>query len=124
MYSIDQLINSVQHWLTVGELDVSILANDFEFNSPFWKKANRAEFIEQFQDPTDYTNTALAKIIKFDPIVRCVSEDKNYFTITLTYHTRNDHSVTEVIHCRVNDGLIQKMVSIYDLAETKAALGL
>tara|TARA_B100000508_G_C11428378_1_gene262046 strand:+ start:460 stop:918 length:459 start_codon:yes stop_codon:yes gene_type:complete len=124
VHRIHRLAKSIEVWLTTGKLDPDVLHKQFTFSSPFWKQANRQEFLDQFLNPVEYQQTALSKIIKFDPIVHCVSEDKVYFTIALTYHTHNGHQVDEVVLCTLDSGLIIKMVSIYDLNETKMALEL
>ena len=120
-YSIDTLMQAVEKWLVTGELNTNILSSDFTFSSPFWKKANKQEFIAKFSDPTEYIEKSLVNITKFDPIVYCASKDGQYFTLTLTYHTKNGCSVDEVVLCEVNEGLLQRMKTIYDLSETKKA---
>lgn len=121
-YTVNTLIKAVDIWLTTGDLDKHILHNDFIFSSPFWKNANKEVFLNQFLDASEYKKTALEKILTFDPIIHCTSEDQKYFTITLTYHTRNGHSVDEVLLAEVKDGFLYRMTSIYDLNETKVAL--
>ena len=49
-FTLDELLDSVEHWLVTGELNLDILAPDFHFSSPFWKQANREEFLAQFND--------------------------------------------------------------------------
>lgn len=120
--TVNRLVKAINIWLTTGDLDKNILHHDFTFSSPFWKNANKEAFLSQFLDATEYKKTALEKIVKFHPIVHCVSEDQQYFTITLTYHTHNGHSVDEVVLAEIKDNLLYRMKSIYDLHETKVAL--
>ena len=122
--NIDSLIHAVQTWLVTGSISPDILADDFIFSSPFWKEASKSAFLDKFLDPTEYIETSLSNITGFDPIINCVSKDRSYFTITLKYHTKNGSSVDEVVVCKVQDGLITEMKSIYDLSETLKAHGL
>ena len=120
-YDIDFLIDSVEEWLVKGNLNQNILSSEFTFSSPFWKQADKNEFLDKFLDPTEYIEKSLSNIIKFDPFIRCISIDNSYFTLTLTYHTKNGTSVDEVAVCTIKNGLICRMKTIYDLEETKKA---
>jgi CRISPR/Cas system Type II protein with McrA/HNH and RuvC-like nuclease domain len=120
-YDIEFLMNSIEKWLTDGSLNQGILSNDFTFTSPFWKHADKNGFLEKFLDPTEYIEKSLSNIIKFDPIICCISKDNSYFTLTLTYHTKNGTSVDEVVVCTIKNGLLHKMKKIYDLELTKKA---
>lgn len=122
--NVKVIVGAVNKWLTTGALEQDLIHKEFIFSSPFWKHAERQEFLDQFLDPSDYKEAALSKILRFDPIIHCVSEDQHYFTITLTYHTRNGHSVDEVVLGEIRNGLLYKMTSIYDLDKTKQALEL
>ena len=120
-YSIEQLAKAVELWLVKGDLDPGILSDEFEFNSPFWKKADRQSFLDKFLDPTEYIEKSLSNIVSFDPIQLCFSDAKDVFTITLTYHTQNGTSVDECVLCHVKEGRLVSMRSIYDLVLTKKA---
>ena len=37
VYTLEQLVKLVETWLTTGELDVYMLADNFQFISPYWK---------------------------------------------------------------------------------------
>jgi hypothetical protein len=120
-FTMDEMINSVEKWLVSGELNSSILSDKFQFNSPFWKGANKAEFLAQFSDPKSYKEVALSKISHFDPIIQLQNSDK-YFAIILQYHTQNGSHVYETVLGTMEDGLLVELRSIYDLNETKQAL--
>jgi hypothetical protein len=49
---LNELIESIKVWLKTGEINPDILAEEFVFSSPYWKRANRKEFLEKFLDPT------------------------------------------------------------------------
>lgn len=121
---IKNIVDGVNTWLTTGLLDETLLHEAFIFNSPFWKQANRQAFLEQFLNPAAYQEAALSKIIKFDPLIHCISENQHYFTITLTYHTRNGNLVDETVLGEIKDNKLFRMTSIYDLEETRIALEL
>ena len=123
-WTIEEIMNLVESWLVTGALNSDILAENFQFNSPFWKGANRAEFIAQFGDPQAYQETALSKITHFDPLIQLKSADGKHFVIALQYHTKNGSHVYETVLGAVSDGLVTEMRSIYDLDETKRALDL
>ncbi|OGV28322.1 MAG: hypothetical protein A3E88_02690 [Legionellales bacterium RIFCSPHIGHO2_12_FULL_35_11] len=122
MYTIDEIINDVETWLVTGKLNIQMLSENFEFNSPFWKKANKNDFIKQFEDPTEYKKAALSKITHFDPLIKYKDDSGKQFAIVLQYHTRNDQHVYETVIGTVENGLLTDMRSIYDLNETKEAL--
>ena len=121
MFKMNEIKEAVERWLVTGELNASILANDFTFSSPFWQQANRENFIDKFSDPTAYIEKSLSNIVKFDSFVYCISHDNRYFTLTFTYYTKNGCSVDEVVLCKIKDGLLQSMKTIYDLSQTKKA---
>ena len=122
--SIYQLADKIEIWLTTGIIEENILKNDFYFSSPYWKNANKDDFLQTFKDPSKYISTSLSKIRAFDPIIHCFSEDFLSFTIIVKYHTLNGASVDEVVVCTTHEGKIQTMLSVYDLDKTKAALEL
>ena len=122
--AINIIAESIKIWLISGDIDTNILSVDFIFESPFWKRATRSEFTNQFSDPTTYKDTALSKIKKFDPVVITISDDKQCFNIFLTYHTLNGCSVNECVFGRVLNGKLVNLISVYDLEETKRALAL
>jgi len=122
--SVDQIIDAIKKWLVTGELNTDILADDFEFSSPFWKKANRLEFIKQFGDPTSYQEAVLSKITHFDPVIILKDTNEKYFTIVLQYHTKYGRHVYETVFGVIENGLLIELRSIYDLDETKHALQL
>jgi hypothetical protein len=122
--TINNVANSIKQWLTSGKLDPTILSADFLFQSPFWKQANKVEFIKEFIESDNYINTALSKIERFDPIVITVSDDGSYFNIFLTYHTTLGFSVNECVFGKVSNNEVVNLISVYDLIETKKALGL
>jgi hypothetical protein len=105
-----------------GKLNPVILSEDFQFTSPFWKGANKAEFTAKFVDTAVYQQTALAKITHYDPVIQLKSMDENHFAIVLQYHTKNGSHVYETVFGKLADGLLVELRSIYDLDETKKAL--
>ncbi|MBP9743310.1 MAG: hypothetical protein KBD37_08130 [Burkholderiales bacterium] len=124
-FTLEQIANCIEIWLTNGYIEANMLADNFKFISPFWKGSNKNEFLDKFLDPTTYTNTSLSKIIKFDPVIKFKSiSDDNNFAIILQYHTRNGSSVYEAVLGTIKDGLLIELSSIYDLNETKNALEL
>lgn len=120
-YNIDQLMEAVETWLVSGDLNPGILSDNFVFSSPFWRQADKKAFLDKFLDPTEYIEKSLSNIIAFDPIIRCVAKDNTHFTLVLKYHTQNDCSIDEAVVCKVEDGLVTSMNTIYDLAQTKQA---
>ena len=123
-FSIDELIDFTETWLIKGDLNSAILADNFQFISPFWKSNSRLEFIDKFQNSSDYKDKSLSKITKFNPIIKCISPDSKYFSIILQYYTNNGSSIYEAILGTVADGMLVELRSIYDLEATKKALEL
>jgi hypothetical protein len=123
-WTIEEMMTLVEVWLVTGALNPDTLADNFQFNSPFWRDANRAEFIAQFGNPKAYQDTALSKITHFDPVVQLKAADGQHFAIVLQYHTKNGGHVYETVFGVMSDGLLAEMRSIYDLNETKMALDL
>jgi hypothetical protein len=123
-FTVEEISNAVELWLVKGDLNCAILADDFSFHSPFWKNSNKIAFIEKFICSTDYKDKALAKIVKFDPIIKFTSIDQSCFSIILQYHTQNGSSVYEAVLGTVANGLLVELRSIYDLEVTKKALEL
>jgi len=123
-FTIDEITNLIETWLVSGELNPVILSEKFQFTSPFWKGANRAEFLAQFGDPKSYQEAALSKITHFDPIIQLKSSNEENFAIVLQYHTRNGNHVYETVYGTIADGSLVELRSMYDLDETKKALEL
>lgn len=123
-FTPDELIAATENWLVKGDLNPDVLSENFHFISPFWKSSNKKAFLAKFIDSTEYKEKSLAKILKFDPIIRLKDDAEKHFTIVLQYHTKNQHSVYETVLGTVNNGLITELRSIYDLTETKVALDL
>ena len=120
-FTVDQIIAYTEKWLVTGELNATMLANNFHFISPFWARNNRAAFLAKFLDPTEYRETSLSNIESFDPIIRLKSDDKRHFSIILQYHTKNGMSIDEALLGTVEDGLLFELRSIYDVEATKQA---
>ncbi|WP_150467419.1 hypothetical protein [Francisella sp. SYW-9] len=116
-----ELARAIEKWLIKGTLNPNILSENFKFSSPFWKHANREEFLNKFLDPSEYIEKSLSNIIRFEPTILCISEDEKYFTLTLKYHTKNGYSVDEVVVCEIQNRCIANMNTIYDLELTKKA---
>lgn len=123
-FTTTEAIDSITTWLVTGELNPAILADDFQFNSPFWQGANREEFIKQFGDPAAYEATALSKITHFDPVIKLQDSTGKHFAIVLQYHTRNGNHVYETVLGTLSNGKLTELRSIYDLEETKSSLEL
>ena len=123
-FSIEELINFTEIWLIKGDLNPTILADNFQFISPFWESNSRADFIDKFQNSSDYKDKSLSKITKFDPIIKCISGDLRHFSIIVQYYTNNGSSIYEALLGTVADGLLVELRSIYDLEATKRALDL
>lgn len=125
LFTIEQLIEKVSTWLTTGEIDSTILADEFKFISPFWLGNSKTEFLNKFQNSSQYKDVSLSKITRFDPIIPFKSLDGNYFSLILQYHTNINKSVYEAVLGTINDaGLLTELRSIYDLEATKNALQL
>lgn len=126
--SAKQLADHIENWLTTGTIHSDILSPFFQFSSPFWKNANKEQFLNKFKDPQEYIDTSLSKIKYFEPIKQYFSIGENDchsgFSIALRYHTKNGSSVDEVVVCTVKNEQIDSMLSIYDLNTTKHALEL
>lgn len=120
LFSIDELITKTEKWLTTGSLDVEILAEEFNFISPYWKSSNKQDFVDKFSG-TEYIEKSLSNILKFDPVIRLKSDDGRYFTIVLQYHTKYHVSVYEAVLGKIQKGLLIELRSIYDLEQTKLA---
>ncbi|MEQ1790505.1 MAG: hypothetical protein ABL857_08685, partial [Rickettsiales bacterium] len=108
-------------WLITGNLNAEILADNFHFISPFWQSNGKDEFLAKFFDPTEYREKSLSNILRFDPIIKLKSDDHQYFSIVLQYHTKYGISVDEAVLGTVKDGLLTELRSIYDLTKTKEA---
>ncbi len=121
----DNTIQKTVFWFTKGHIDPTVLADNFEFKSPYYKDKNKAEFINEFNNTDFYQKQVLAKIEKFDPLITLKSDDSNYFAIITEYHTYSGHNVYETVLGKLNeDGLLVELRSIYDLQETKEAFQL
>lgn len=46
-YTIEKIIELTETWIINGDLRPDMLAEDFEFNSPFWKSNNKAVFFDK-----------------------------------------------------------------------------
>ena len=123
-FTIDEITNLIETWLVSGDLNPMILSEKFQFTSPFWKGANKTEFLAQFGDPKSYQEAVLSKITHFDPVIQLKSSNGKNFAVVLQYHTRNDNQVYETVFGTVADGLLVELRSMYDLDETKKALEL
>jgi hypothetical protein len=121
-FTVEEMMTLIERWLVSGELNPAIFADNFKFSSPFWKEANKNEFLAQFGDPTSYRETALSKITRFDPLVQLKSADNKHFAIVLQYYTKNLKQVYETVYGTISDGLLIELRSIYDLNETRQAL--
>ncbi len=120
-FTLDQLLEFIEKWVVTGELNASILADNFHFVSPYWKSYDRSTFLEKFLDPTEYRSKALSNILRFDPMFRLKSDDHKSFALIFQYHTKYGVSVDETVLGVVENGLIVEMRSIYDLERTKQA---
>lgn len=120
-FAIEEIIDLTETWLIKGDLNPDMLAEKFQFISPFWKGNNKAEFIDKFLDPTEYKKLSLSNIAKFDPLLQFKGLDGKHFSIILQYHTKNGSSVWEAVLGTVEDGMLVELRSIYDLDATKKA---
>ncbi len=59
-FTIEKIIDLMETWLIKGDLTSAILADNFRFISPFWKSNSRAEFIDKFQNASDYKENVLS----------------------------------------------------------------
>lgn len=121
-FTADEILNFVETWLITGELNTTMLADNFQFTSPFWKGANKSEFIKQFGDPKSYQEVALSKITHFDPVIKLKDIEAKHIAIVLQYYTKNGNHVYETVFGTVINGKLVELRSIYDLDETKKAL--
>jgi hypothetical protein len=121
---INETLEKTCDWLMNGAVYPEILAEDFRLISPFHQEQNRSEFLKNFQDKGYYIDRILSNITQFDPIIKLVSESKDYFAIVINYHTKNGHNVWETVLCKLNaQGLLTEIRSIYDLQQTLKAHG-
>ena len=123
-FSLEEIMDLTDTWLVQGDLNIDMLADNFQFISPFWSSNTRQAFIDKFKHSTVYQETALKNIVKFDPVIKFKSLDGAAFSIILQYHTKNGSSVYEAVLARVANGLLYELRSIYDLEATKKAHGL
>lgn len=123
-FTIEEIINLTETWLIKGDLNTDMIAENFQFISPFWKGNNKAEFLSKFLDPTEYKKVSLSNIYKFDPLLQFKGLDGKHFSIILQYHTMNGSHVWEAVLGRTEDGKLVELRSIYDLEATKKAHGL
>lgn len=123
--TLAKIVEDIETWLTTGNINPEILAENFKFFSPFWEGNNKAEFLDKFLDPTTYIKNSLSKITKFDPIIKLKNmSDDNGFAIVLQYHTKNGSQVYETVLGIVKEGKLIELRSVYDLNSTKKALEL
>ena len=120
-FTIEEIIDLTEIWLVKGDLNPEMLADNFQFISPFWKGNNKAEFVEKFLDPTEYKKVSLSNITRFDPLLQFKGLDGNHFSIILQYHTKNGSNVWEAILGAIENGKLVELRSIYDLEATKKA---
>lgn len=123
-FTIEEIIDLTETWLVKGDLNPDMLAENFQFISPFWKGNNKIEFINKFLDSTEYKKVSLSNIDKFDPLLQFKGLDGKHFSIILQYHTKNNNHVWEAVLGRVEKGMLVELRSIYDLEATKKAHGL
>ena len=123
-FTVEELIDLTETWLTKGDLNLNMLANNFQFISPFWKSNSRKDFIDKFQNSSTYQETSLSKITKFDPVIRFKSLDDHHFALIVQYHTKNNSSVYEAVLGKIANGQLVELRTIYDLEATKKALQL
>jgi hypothetical protein len=123
-FTIEEIINLTETWVIKGDLNPDMLAENFQFISPFWKGNNKAEFVSKFLDPTEHIKVSLSNITKFDPLLQFKCLDGKHFSIILQYYTKNGSNVWEAVLGKVEDGKLIELRSIYDLVATKKAHGL
>lgn len=123
-FTTEEIIDLTEKWLIQGHLNADMLAQDFQFISPFWRSNSRQEFIDKFQKTSIYQETSLSKILNFDPIIKFKGLDNEHFAIILQYHTKNKNSVFEAVLGKISNGYLVELRTIYDLADTKRALQL
>jgi len=123
-FTMEEIINFTETWIVKGDLNPHILADNFQFISPFWESNDKATFLEKFLDPTEYIKLSLSNITKFDPYLNFKGLDGKHFSMVLQYFTKNGSSVWEAVLGRVENGKLVELRSIYDLEATKKAHGL
>ncbi len=123
-FTVEELIDLTETWLTKGDLNPNMLASNFQFISPFWKSNSRKDFIDKFQNSSTYQETSLSKITKFDPVIKFKSLDDSHFALIVQYHTKNNSSVYEAVLGKIVNGQLVELRTIYDLEATKKALQL
>lgn len=123
-FTVEEIINCIETWLIKGDINPAVLADNFQFISPFWKGSNKTEFLDKFLDPTEYKRLSLSNITNFDPVLQFKGLDGKHFSIILQYHTKNGSSVWEAVLGKVEGGMLVELRSIYDLEATKKAHGL
>ena len=89
-FCIEEIINLTEKWLVKGDLNPDMLADNFQFKSPFWKGNNKAEFVAKFLDTTEYKKVSLSNIIKFYPILQ--------FSLSVLIHA--SRCQVEALQCR------------------------
>ena len=122
--SIQEIAAAIKQWLVTGDISPELLADEFQFSSPYWKEASRDQFIQQFCLGDDYKNKVLSKITKFDSMITLFDETHTYFSITLRYTTNNGTSVNEAVLGKTDGSFLTQLTSIYDLTETRKAFEL
>lgn len=120
-FTVEEIINLTEVWLVKGDLNPDMLADHFQFISPFWKGNNKSEFVAKFLDPTEYIKASLSNITKFDPLLQFKGMDGKHFSIILQYHTANGSNVWEAVLGTIENGMLVELRSIYDLEATKKA---
>jgi len=121
-FTIEEIMNLTEKWVITGELNPDMLADDFQFNSPYWKGyADKTEFLKKFLNPSEYIKTALSNITKFNPLLQFKGIDSEHFALIFQYHTKNGSSVWETVLGKVSNGKLIELRSIYDLEATRKA---
>jgi hypothetical protein len=120
-FTMEEIINFTETWIVKGELNPDMLADNFQFISPFWRSNNKTAFLEKFLDPAEYIRLSLSNITKFDPYLNFKGLDGKHFSMILQYFTKNGGNVWEAVLGKVEDGMLVELRSIYDLEATKKA---
>jgi hypothetical protein len=123
-FTVEEIMHLTETWLMKGDLNPAMLADNFQFISPFWRGSNKTEFVDKFLDPTEYKKISLSNIIKFDPVLQFKGLDGRYFSIILQYYTQNGCSIWEAVLGTIDEGRLVELRTIYDLEATKKAHGL
>ena len=125
MKDLNFFADAIEKWLVTGELALGIsdFSENFLFESPFWKKAGRSEFIAEFQQSSKYKDRSLSRIKSFKSVIKLKDKD-SYFAIVLNYLSENGNSVWEAVLGKIENEKLSELRSIYDLNETKLALDL